>query len=45
MDPLTQANWERTGVQPDVNVPAARALDVALAQISKASSAVGLFLY
>jgi hypothetical protein len=33
------SHWERTGVQPDVNVPDAQALDVALAQISKASSA------
>lgn len=39
VDPVTKANWERTGVQPDVNVPAAQALDAALAQISKKTSA------
>jgi hypothetical protein len=39
VDPVTKANWERTGVQPDLNVPAAQALDVALAQISKKTNA------
>jgi hypothetical protein len=39
VDPITQSNWERTGVQPDIEVSAAQALDVALAQIAKAPGA------
>jgi hypothetical protein len=31
VNPFTNANWEGRGVQPDVAVPAAQALDVALA--------------
>ena len=31
VNPFTNANWEGQGVQPDVAVPAAQALDVALA--------------
>lgn len=30
VNPLTKTNWERTGVEPDVKVPAADALDEAL---------------
>lgn len=29
VNPVSQTNWEETGVEPDVNVPAAEALDVA----------------
>lgn len=30
LNPTTQANWEGTGVQPDLDVPAAEALDTAI---------------
>jgi retinol-binding protein 3 len=30
LDPLTKTNWEGTGVEPDVKVPASDALDVAI---------------
>lgn len=36
--PVTHTNWERTGVKPDVLVPADQALDVALAQVAKGSA-------
>jgi C-terminal processing protease CtpA/Prc len=30
MNPITKTNWEGTGVEPDIKVPAADALDEAL---------------
>ena len=43
VNPTTKTNWEGTGVQPDVSVPAAAALDtaekLARAEIAKASPA------
>lgn len=36
--PVTHTNWERTGVQPDVLVPADQALDAALAQVAKGTA-------
>jgi C-terminal processing protease CtpA/Prc len=30
INPVTGGNWEGTGVQPDIRVPAEEALDVAL---------------
>jgi hypothetical protein len=29
VNPITKTNWEGTGVEPDVKVPASQALDVA----------------
>jgi hypothetical protein len=33
VDPVTRANWEGTGIKPDMDVPPQQALDVALAAI------------
>jgi C-terminal processing protease CtpA/Prc len=33
INPITQADWEGTGVEPDIKVPAANALDEALKRI------------
>ncbi|NYE59452.1 hypothetical protein FHW58_000604 [Duganella sp. 1224] len=35
VDPVSGANWEGTGIQPDLAVPPEQALDVALAEIAK----------
>jgi hypothetical protein len=36
VDPVTRANWEGTGIKPDLDVPPPQALDVVLAAIAKA---------
>ncbi len=42
VNPVTNANWEGRGVQPDVAVPAAQALDTALAEArARANGAEG----
>jgi hypothetical protein len=35
INPITETNWEGTGVEPHIQVPAAQALDVAQAEILK----------
>ena len=42
ISPVTGANWEGTGVIPDIRVPAAAALDAALVEAKKAAEAYGL---
>jgi len=41
VSPVTGGNWERTGVIPDIRVPAASALDAALIEAKKAAEANG----
>ncbi len=41
VSPVTGGNWEGTGVIPDIPVPAAEALDAALAEAKKAGEAYG----
>jgi retinol-binding protein 3 len=38
VNPITRTNWEGTGVGPSVKVPAAMALDTALAMIRQKSA-------
>ena len=41
ISPVTGGNWERTGVIPDIRVPAAAALDAAVVEAKKAAEAYG----
>jgi hypothetical protein len=41
ISPVTGTNWEGTGVIPDIQVPAAAALDTALVEAKKAAQAYG----
>lgn len=42
INPITNSNWQGVGVQPDVPVPAEKALDVALAELARIrSSTIG----
>ena len=41
ISPVTGGNWEGTGVIPDINVPAAAALDAAVVEAKKAAEAYG----
>jgi tetratricopeptide (TPR) repeat protein len=41
ISPVTGGNWEGTGVIPDIRVPAAAALDAAVAEAKKAAEAYG----
>ncbi len=41
VSPVTGGNWEGTGVIPDIRVPAAAALDTAVAEAKKAAEAYG----
>jgi hypothetical protein len=41
VSPVTGGNWEGTGVQPDIRVPAATALEVARGEARKAAEAYG----
>ena len=41
ISPVTGANWEGTGVIPDIHVPATAALDTALVEAKKAAEAYG----
>jgi tetratricopeptide (TPR) repeat protein len=41
VSPVTGGNWEGTGVIPDIRVPAAAALDAAVAEAKKAAEAYG----
>jgi tetratricopeptide (TPR) repeat protein len=41
VSPVTGANWEGTGVIPDISVPAEAALDAAVAEARKAAEAFG----
>ncbi len=41
VSPVTGGNWEGTGIIPDIRVPAASALDAALAEARKAAEACG----
>jgi tetratricopeptide (TPR) repeat protein len=41
VSPVTGGNWEGVGVQPDIRVPAAKALDAAVAEAKKAADVFG----
>lgn len=41
VSPVTGGNWEGVGVQPDIRVPAAKAMDAAVAEAKKAAEAFG----
>jgi len=41
VSPVTGGNWEGVGVQPDIRVPAGKALDAAVVEAKKAAEAYG----